>query len=163
MSSSITKHLMLVTESGSPLQKNIFSIGNIPDMKLSYNTCAEGIWMGFDADMERMMKWFMERKMRRMSPKDKMEMMSKMMPVMLQNLGPEDLRRMMTSMIPEIMDRCLSCMSVSDVNRIMHEMMPKMMENCFSKMSSEQRKDMMRMWRTMLDKIEKKFLQQDRL
>ncbi|MFQ5712207.1 MAG: hypothetical protein ACE5GD_10590 [Candidatus Geothermarchaeales archaeon] len=107
--------------------------------------------MGF---MERLMRW----RMGGMSAQEKMEMMGKMMPLMLQNLDPEDMRRMMTSTMPEMMDECFSRMSGEDMNRMMHEMMPKMMEECFSKMSPEQRKDMMRMCRTMLDKIEEKFL-----
>ncbi|MFC2056780.1 hypothetical protein ACFLTO_04330 [Chloroflexota bacterium] len=90
---------------------------------------------------------------------DKMmgSMMPKMMGKMFGDIKPEDFEKMMQGM-HGMMENAFSNMDGEEIGSMIHEVMPNMMESCFSKMNEEQRNDMLKVCREMLDKIEKEYI-----
>ena len=77
-----------------------------------------------------------------------------MMTMMIANKSPEEISKLMSELMPEFMDK----LGPQGVARIMNDMIPDMMEACFSGMNMEQRKSMLKRYRSMLDSIERKYL-----
>ncbi len=78
----------------------------------------------------------------------------RMMNMMMGRKSPEDMSKMMGEMMPQMMEG----MKPEDMTAMMHEVMPNMMDSCFSEMNIGQRREMLKMCREMLDKIENKYM-----
>lgn len=77
-----------------------------------------------------------------------------MITMMISNKSPEAISEIMNEIMPELMNK----LGPDGMARIMNDMMPGMMDACFTGMDVEQRRFMLKRYRSMLDNLENKYL-----
>jgi hypothetical protein len=77
-----------------------------------------------------------------------------MITMMISNKSPEEISQIMSEIMPEMMNK----LGPHGMARIMNDMIPDMMDACFAGMNMEQRRSMLKQYRSMLDSMEEKYL-----
>lgn len=79
---------------------------------------------------------------------------TQMITMMIANKSPEEISQLMSEFMPELMDK----LGPHGMAKLMNDMIPGMIEACFSGMDMEQRRSMLKKYRSMLDSLEQNYL-----